>query len=279
MQDEVRLSVPGDEPGLMELWKRVFGDEDQVIEGFFEKIYAPGMASVYVRQGRIVSAAYVFRLGELVSDGRWTPCRCIYAYATDPEHRGRGYGRRVLEDACGRATTSGATVICPVSPSLFGTYARRGFGTYFSAVERHCTDVGSALSGSVSRVTVRGYAALREELLHGRVHIDFDIRALEYQEQLCRDSGGGLYYVVSEGVRCCAAVELNGEEALIRELIVPSGSQYNAAALVARAVRREKFTYRAPERQGDEAAPFAMLFGFSDPVRPTPAPWLGFSFE
>lgn len=276
MSEEIRLSVPGDEPALKALWRGVFGDTEEYIDGFFEKLYTPGMATVCLADGSIVSAAYVLRLGELVTDGRWMPCRVIYAYGTDPDHRGRGFGGRVLRDACARAASGGAAAVCPAEPSLYGYYADFGFSTFFAACERRCTDVGSQLSGSVTRVTVRGYAALREELLHGRVHIDYDMAVLEYQDSLCRASGGGLYYLVSEGRRCCAAVELEDGEAKIRELIVPSGSQYNAAALAARAVRCERFTYRAPVRPGDESAPHAMLSG---PVeRPELAPWFGFDF-
>lgn len=276
MSDESRISVPGDEPGLMELWRRVFGDTDGY---FFDKLYEPGMAAVYVHDGTIVSAAYVIKLGELACDGRWTPCRLIYAWGTDPDLRGRGFGGEVLRKACERATTSGIAAVCPENSPLFGYYGSYGFNTYFHACRRQCTDVGSQLSGSVTRVTVRGYAALREELLHGRTHIDMDIKALEYQEHLCRRSGGGLYYVVSEGIRCCAAVELERDEANIRELVVPTGSQYNAAALVARAVRREKFSYRAPIRPGDEPAPFAMLSGSIPAGKPELAPWLGLVFD
>lgn len=279
MSDEVRLSIPGDEPGLMELWKSVFGDPEEYIQGFFDKLYDPGSAYLYVHEGRIVSAVYVIKLGDLIRDGRWTPCKVIYAYGTDPVYRGRGYGSQVLKAALDHAATAGVAAVCPAESSLYGYYADQGFQTFFAVSERHCTDVGSPLSGSVTRVTVRGYAALREELLYGRAHIDYDMRTLEYQEHLCSMSGGGLYYVVSDGIRCCAAVELWEGEARIKELIVPSGSQYNAAALVARAVRCDKFTYRAPVRPGDESTPFAMLSGPACEDKPELSPWFGFDFN
>lgn len=275
--EEWRLSVPGDEPALKKLWSRALGDAEESIDGFFEKLYEPGMASVCALDGRVVSAAYVLRLGDLVLNGRWIPCRLLYACGTDPAYRGRGIEERVLRDTRERATASGAAVVCPAKPPLFGRYGDLGFTTFFFACERGCTDVGSPLDGTVNRVTVRGYAALREELLHGRPHIDFDIKVLEYQEYLCRRSGGGLYYAVIDGTRCCAAVELTEDQALIRELIVPTGSQYNAAALLSRAVRRERFTYSAPVRPGDGSVPFAMLSGPVPETGPDLAPWLGFN--
>lgn len=278
MSEELRKSVPGDEPRLKALWREVFGDTEEYIDGFFEKLYTPGMAQVYLVDGEIVSAAYVLKLGEYVAEGSWTPCRVIYAYGTHPAYRGRGFGGRVLEAAVGEATRSGLGAVCPAEPSLFGFYEKYGFKPVFGATVRECTDVGLPLTGSAALVTVRGYAALREELLHGREHIDFDLRALEYQELLCKRSGGGLYYVVSDGVRCCAAVEVEGDRANIRELLVPSGSVYNAAALVSRAVGCPRFSYRTPPRQGDADTPFAMLH--TDSVRsPSGLAWFGFAFD
>lgn len=274
--EELRTSLPGDEPALKALWKAALGDGDEVIDGFFEKLYAPGTASVYLLDGRPVSAAYLFRLGDLVCDGRWTPCKAVCAWGTDPAFRGRGFGGKVLADALERASVSGVTAVCPGEAACFDVYGDRGFQTYFYVREDRRDDDGRPLSGAVTRVTVRGYAALREELLHRRTHIDLDIRAMEYRELLCRAAGGGLYYVVADGARCCAAVELDGDTALIRELIAPAGREADAACLVCRALRRQAYVLRAPA--GESGDPFAMLSG-PLPLSPDPAPWLGFDFK
>lgn len=278
MQEELRLSREGDEEGLRALWRRVFGDTEDYIDGFFKKLYRPGSAAVLTVDGEIVSAAYIVKLGDFVCEGRWTPCREVYAYGTHPDHRGRGYGGRVLDMARRAAMAGGVAVVCPAEPPLIQYYEKNGFSRLFYAGEFNCTDVGLDLTGSVTRVTVRGYAALREELLHGRPHIDFDSQTLEYQEQLCTASGGGLYYVVSDGVRCCAAAEVYDGKAYIRELVVPTGSQYNAAALVARAVRAQSFIYRSPVRPGEKSAPFAMICS-AQPVKDTGLAWFGFAFD
>lgn len=278
MSDVYRFSVPGDEGRLKSLWKAVFDDEQAYIDGFFDALYEPGTAALCERDGRIVSAAYILRLGDLVRDGRWTPCRVIYAYGTHPDCRRLGIGGKVLGIALEAATKTGPCAICPAEEGLFDYYGRFGFKPCFAVSEQSCTDVGLALTGSVTRVTVRGYAALREELLHGRAHIDFDLKLLAYQEKLCDASGGGLFYVTTEGDRCCAAVEMRDGRAKILELIVPSASRYNAAALVARCLKAQRFTYRTPPRVGDEARPFAMLSAPPEPENALPA-WFGFAFD
>lgn len=278
MSEMLRFSVPGDEGHLKELWKTVFNDADDYIDSFFDTLYTPGMAALCELGGQIVSAAYVVRIGDLVRGGRWTPCRMIYAFGTHPAFRRRGIGGKVLGMAFDSATRTGPCAICPAGEPLFDFYRRRGFETCFAVSEHACTDVGLALTGSVTRVTVRGYAALREELLHGRTHIDFDLKLLAFEEALCNASGGGLFYVATEGDRCCAAVEIRDGHAVIPELIVPSASRYNAAALVARCVKCQSFTYRTPPRRDDDSRAFAMLSSPREPEN-EPLAWFGFAFD
>lgn len=278
MAEILRFSVPGDEGQLKSLWEDVFRDEPEYIDRFFDMLYAPGMAALCELDGRIVSAAYVLRLGDLVREGRWTPCRVVYSYGTHPDFRRRGFGGKVLRMAYEASVQTGYGVICPSESELFDYYEGFGYSKCFAVSEQDCTDVGLPLTGSVTRVTVRGYAALREELLHGRTHIDFDIKPLEFQEAVCNASGGGLFYIVTEGDRCCAAVEIRDGRAFIPELIAPSASRYNAAALAARCVKCQNFTYRTPPRPGDEAAPFAMLSAPAVPGETLPG-WFGFAFD
>ena len=276
MSEEYRYSQTGDEPELKKLWKEVFRDEDDYIDLFFEKIYTPGSAAVCLSDGGIVSAAYTVKMGDFVSDGRWTPGRMIYAFATRPEYRGRGIGGRVLREAL--KIGSGPAAVVPEERGLFAYYEKFGFRTLFNTTRQTCSDVGLKLNGTVTRVTVRGYAALREELLHPVPHIDFDLKLLDFLQEACEKTGGGLYYVTSDGERCCAAAEIRDGCAWIHELILPSGSRYNAAALVARTLKCEKFTYRAPVRPGEEAVPFAMTT-LPAPDHDTGLAWFGFALD
>lgn len=273
MSEELRFSVPGDEERLKALWRAVFGDLDRV-DALFDALYAPGAAAVLELDGRIVSAAWCVKVGDFVRDGRWSPCRVVCAHGTHPDFRGRGFGGRVLRMAL-EATASGYCAVCPGNGGLSGYYEGLGFSPCFAVAGETVADPGHALVGSATAVTVRGYAALREELLHGRTHIDFDMKVLEYEDALCRASGGGLFYVVLDGARCCAAVEVRGGRALIRELIAPAADRVDAAALAARCVRCRSFTYLTPVREGDASHPFALLSS-PDAAGDTPLPWLGF---
>ena len=87
-----RPSRKGDENALKALWREVFGDTDEYIDAFFQNVYQPGMASVIEEDGTVVAAAYAVPFGAV---------RYIFAVATRPEYRGRGYGRAVVYHCAG----------------------------------------------------------------------------------------------------------------------------------------------------------------------------------
>ncbi len=273
--EEIRPSRVGDEAALKSLWKTVFCDEDEYIDSFFELLYSPGMARVCVTDGKIVSAAYILRLGELVTGGDLRPCSEIYALGTLPECRRRGIGRRVLSAAM--RDIPGPTLVVPAEKELFDYYAPSGFAPYFKVSELTSADRDGDLEGSVTFATVRGYAALREELLHDTPHIDLGIPVLTFQERLCQMYGGGLCYVVSGRERCAAIVEKHENVAVIPELIVPSGNRRDAAELICRAFGVQSYSLRAPARPGEASRDFAMLS--PAPLSDASPAWFGPAFD
>ena len=105
-----RPSRKGDENALKALWREVFGDTDEYIDAFFQNVYQPGMASVIEEGGTVVAAAYAVPFGAV---------RYIFAVATRPEYRGRGYGRAVVFAAAGGEPA----YLCPASATLRCWYA------------------------------------------------------------------------------------------------------------------------------------------------------------
>ena len=105
-----RPSRKGDENALKALWREVFGDTDEYIDAFFQNVYQPSMASVIEEDGTVVAAAYAVPFGAV---------RYIFAVATRPEYRGRGYGRAVVFAAAGGEPA----YLCPASATLRCWYA------------------------------------------------------------------------------------------------------------------------------------------------------------
>ena len=115
-----RPSRKGDENALKALWREVFGDTDEYIDAFFQNVYQPGMASVIEEDGTVVAAAYAVPFGAV---------RYIFAVATRPEYRGRGYGRAVVFAAAGGEPA----YLCPAQSTATGFSSSSPLPGSFSA--------------------------------------------------------------------------------------------------------------------------------------------------
>lgn len=113
---------PGDEPALFSLWTEVFGDEKELIDGFFEHLYAPEFCSVARLGDEIISAGYCIP-GAISGDLK---CSYIYTMATNPERRGLGAASMVAHALVNNAFSGGADLVVtlPASESLCGWYER-----------------------------------------------------------------------------------------------------------------------------------------------------------
>ena len=283
MEYSTRQARSGDREQLRNLWRTSFGDSDEYIDSFMEQMCTPERTIVYEELGNIVSAAFVVELGEFVSpEGSRRPCRCVYAFSTSPEHRGWGIGASVIRAAAQLSNEGGAVgVICPAEYSLFGYYRRSaGYKDYFYSYDSSSSDSGVLAYGSAVSVDAAQYLELRRKLLEGRAYIDFSIKSMKFQEQLCLESGGGLFSVIAGGVQCAAAAEIIKGRLVIKELLVPSGPFHTPALLTARALGCRDFSYRTPVRPGEEGRPFGMISGlsFSDEAD-TGLGWYGFAFD
>jgi hypothetical protein len=67
----------------------------------------------------------------------------------------------------------------------------------------------------IERVSAQEYAALREQALRGRAHVELSAALLAFQADLCDLCGGALVRIASG----CAVVERDGAQLLIKELL------------------------------------------------------------
>lgn len=131
--------------GCRELWREVFGDELSCIDQFLINHYqGENMLSVE-EQGRLLSMLHI------------VPFECngarigyIYAVATTPSARRRGYATRLLHEAIDYARHNGydALALIPADEGLRDYYARFGFEgaqtAYFASADNFDFGTGEA---------------------------------------------------------------------------------------------------------------------------------------
>lgn len=121
-----------DKTELKKLWQTVFGDKDDVVDYFFDYAAEYYDAYVYRCDGKIVSAFYLLD-ADIVTASERKKCKYLYAAATLPEYRNRGFMGEMIEYAAEYLKNKGfdCLFLCPAEESLFGYYEKFGFKSAF----------------------------------------------------------------------------------------------------------------------------------------------------
>jgi GNAT superfamily N-acetyltransferase len=241
-----------------------------------------------------VASGYALPVGSLVTpNGASHSCAMVYAIATLPEYRGRGFGELITEAAARLAETSGyqAVVLCPASDSLFEYYLNHTrFRVAFDVYEARITRAGLSAEAlyDIRPVSPQGYRIARRRLLTGRSFIDMDENSLSFQQHLCASLGGGLYELSCSG-QCmgCAVTERQSDGSVwIKELLVSGGfSAAAAASSIAAVLPAEEYLVRTPSPYDMKIMVrrrFAMMLpdgGASGSIPAENGAWFGLAFD
>ena len=113
---------------LINLWHKVFGDEEEYIRLFFKEAYFDGECFAAGIDGEIVSALYLLK-SVIKCDGKAFEGRYLYAAATLSEYRGQGLMSKLINEALDYAEKERLDFIAlvPANDGLYDYYGRFGF--------------------------------------------------------------------------------------------------------------------------------------------------------
>lgn len=275
----MRTSAAGDRPRLRELWKLAFGDGDDYIDCFFAACPDPERVLVLEDAGGVQAMTAWFDMPLVsVNGGQWTGAY-LYAVATHPDCRGRGYAGQLLAGAGEWLHGQGVAVLTtvPAGESLHRFFAANGFGEQFAIAEREFAPHAGVVPAPVGAVGAREYGALREKFLSGMAHVACGEAGLAYQQAVCRLSGGGLFRAGSG----CACVELAGDTAVVKELLAPGEEHAAILTALAGMMPDHRWLVRTPCAAGQKGRPFAMVRWLEEKPRQWPAgmAYFGLAFD
>ena len=92
----VDFAKPQDYEDIAKVWRISFSDTDSYIKQFWDSMFKPENTIVYREQG-VVVAMYFFLESQTVIKGRGYSTLYLYAAATLPKYRGRGYMAELIE--------------------------------------------------------------------------------------------------------------------------------------------------------------------------------------
>ncbi|MBO6041142.1 MAG: GNAT family N-acetyltransferase [Oscillospiraceae bacterium] len=242
---EVREIRPEDSAALIDLWRRVFGDPEELAASFLRLLPEMGGGVAAFADGEPAGAAYIVT-GLKVGDKR---AAYLYAVAVSPPFRGMGLGERLSVSAAVLGRRLGADFVCtlPAQPGLYDWYEKR-IGTRCALYRR--SEVIDAHEGpALIPLSPAAYNERREELLAGLPHLSLSEAAITYESINCRCFGGGLY-AVGGGI---AAAYVEDGRAVLREVLCsdPAGRPALAAAAASALGCAQALLY-SPGGHGDE---------------------------
>lgn len=113
---------------IQEIWQRSFGDEEAYVDFYLQNRMTEETMLLYYLDGKAVSMASFlpveYRKGE-----ENIPSRYVYAVATLPGYRGRGYATKLLEFA--KTYYQEPFILSPADETLCGYYEKLGFREAF----------------------------------------------------------------------------------------------------------------------------------------------------
>lgn len=115
----LRNGCAADIPGLKQLWKTCFDDEDAYIDAFFDVFYEGGNVVLAEQKGVLMGASF-FLPGRVYLHGGWQDIRYVYALATYPVFRGQGVAGGLLRHAY--AQYHAPLIAEPAEESLVGGF-------------------------------------------------------------------------------------------------------------------------------------------------------------
>ena len=234
---EIRPAKPDELLRQKELWKLAFGDEDDYIDYFF----AHGEESqvlVLLEDGVVYTMVALFPVALALPGGRKASSAYIYALATHPDARKKGFGRYILSyvDFYLKERGADCVTIVPAEVSLHKFFGTTGFSECFSTrkVELLRSMVGVPAAGdTLERVDPETYNRLREELLAETLHVVYSDSLVAYQEGLSRMANGALFRLRVAGSEGLACTEyLDDDTVMVKELLIPRPGMAGAAALI-----------------------------------------------
>ena len=145
---------------LRALWNEAFGDTDDFLDVFFDKIFSLSRCRCVIEDGKVAAAMY------------WFDCEYekrkvayLYAIATLTEYRGRGLCSALMTDTHKHLKKCGysLSMLVPASKELFSFYERLGYVNCTSVLETLvCASYDKI---EFERIDSKEYGALRSKML------------------------------------------------------------------------------------------------------------------
>lgn len=251
----ITQATPQDIPILTQLWADSFSDTAEGISLFMQQRFQPENALVYRSDDEILAALYLLECDLRTSDNTRYPAFYLYAAATSPLHRKRGYMAQLLARAAIYAAERGKAYIAlvPASDALFSYYERHGYTPAFQRKQlrtsRRQLMLMQEAGGTTFPADVETICQLRNQVLQSSAALLWDANALDYALQYHQQYQGKSVFCANAGILEAYALfddSSDDEKCLVTECICQPGSFPRLATLLLACSNKTVFTFHLP---------------------------------
>lgn len=248
---ELRRARPGEEAAVAELWARVYGDDGGFLDEFYRSCASFDRVMVLVEDGRLCTILTAPLVTVRCPDGRERKAGYMYALASDPAIRNRGFGRDMMRygEEYLRGEGAECAVLVPAEPSLFRFFDSLHYAPAFSHLRREYAAADCPAprpEDSLCSAGAAEYNAIRRKWLEGHLYMDCGDEMVGFQKYLALSSGGGIYRLELPGGAGCAVVELYDEVPVIKELLCAPEDLDRALGLLSACHPAGRYVLRLP---------------------------------
>lgn len=258
----------GDRESLRKLWQAVFFDPEWLIDEFFQTLYRNENTIVVREDGTAVSAAYLVPCTMFIG-GKPYSSYYLFAAATHPDFRGRGFMAAVLEKAQETALGRGIdfTVVVPAEESLYDYYGKAGYeNAFFKRVVKFSRNELAALEKKPEfpESFITDVLSVRRLCLEEHDRLEFDRDSITFAMD-SHDAATGYEAFTSEGY---ALYNIGKNTAFVREIFCLTDYRELYSMLLAEC-NAENFTFEVPvfspvRSEEDRIVPAGMCLPLTD---------------
>lgn len=191
LESHVVFANETDTESMIDIWQRCFGDSREYIQMYLDKRFETENMLVIHEDGKPVSMASFLPV-MITINGEQIAARYVYAVATLPEYRRRGYATEIIKYAAEKYQEP--LLLQPAEEELERYYAGMGFEKVFepspcwiyeglpvgdSAEVTAASEINIG-EWDLERIQAKEYKALRDFCFAGEGYVEWDEQAISY---------------------------------------------------------------------------------------------------
>lgn len=240
VESHVVFANETEEEQILRIWEECFGDSKEYIKMYLEKRFETENMMVIHEDGKIVSMASFLPV-QVTINGKQESARYVYAVATLPTYRKRGYASEIIKHATGKYQEP--LILQPADDAMEAYYGNLGFISAFEPSpcwiyegsakwEKKSVTQMSEVNideWNIEAINAGEYKKIRDSHFTGEGYVEWDEAAIQYAMEENAFCGGEavklmngekeelLMYCIERNKLCI--VETTMEEEELRKLL------------------------------------------------------------